>query len=334
MYNHMMGSRVLEVTHFTVVSDSLNSEVRHSSPQSLSVCSFIVQFSLELPEIIIQVEGYALGYCYSLRNVALASNTVVAHDAFINCSDLLRIFHTHEAIVNALRNRFAWLPVHCKMYYISYYPVVLEEIRNIIMSENGVLDPTGLHQDCLGMTPLHILACSTVQCLELYQVMIENYPSNLIVDDAWGATPLLYAVWGDAPNEIINFLVNSYQSLYPDHDFDWNDMLLTLGRASTSGIVIQNLLDIQQFLSPGYNINWDNILGVLAAETEYGIYPKTFCFLTRCSIATRVKAIGIKHFRDAMADDWMGYKNCAFDRRRWQMRQLQNLSIMNLSIGD
>ena len=111
-------------------------------------------------------------------------------------------------------------------------------------------------------------------------------------------------------------------------------MLLTLGRASTSGIVIQNLLDIQQFLSPGYNINWDNILGVLAAETEYGIYPKTFCFLTRCSIATRVKAIGIKHFRDAMADDWMGYKNCAFDRRRWQMRQLQNLSIMNLSIGD
>jgi hypothetical protein len=74
--------------------------------------------------------------------------------------------------------------------------VVLEEIHNIIMSENGHLDPTGFHQDCLGMTQLHILACSTVQLLELYQVMIENYPENLIVEDAWGAVPLLYAIWG------------------------------------------------------------------------------------------------------------------------------------------
>ena len=38
------------------------------------------------------------------------------------------------------------------------------------------LDPTGNQQDCLGMTPLHIVACSTVQNLELYQVMVEKYP--------------------------------------------------------------------------------------------------------------------------------------------------------------
>jgi hypothetical protein len=30
-------------------------------------------------------------------------------------------------------------------------------------------------------------------------VIIDNYPTNLIIEDRWGATPLLYAIWGDAP---------------------------------------------------------------------------------------------------------------------------------------
>jgi hypothetical protein len=62
------------------------------------------------------------------------------------------------------------------------------------------LEPTGNQQDCLGMTPLPILACSTVQSLELYQFMINKYPRNLIVGDVWGTITLLYAVWGDAPS--------------------------------------------------------------------------------------------------------------------------------------
>jgi hypothetical protein len=280
--------------------------------------------SLELPGTIIQVEQNAFCECRSLRNVALASNTMVADYAFLYCRDLLRIFGTKEAIVDALRNRFDGLPVHSKMYYISYYPVVLEEIRNLIMSENGHLDPTGLHQDCLGMTPLHVLACSTVQRLELYQFMVIKYPNNLIIEDAWGATPLFYAIWGDAPSEIVELLVKSYQSLYPNHEFDWNDMVITLGRANASTTVIQNLLDIQQSLSPEYNIDWDQVLRNLAAETKYK-HPKTFCFLIRCSIATRVNVIGVKHFRNAMADDWMGYNSYYFNGHAWRTDTLNKL---------
>jgi hypothetical protein len=213
------------------------------------------------------------------------------------------------------------------MYYISYYPVVLEEIRNIIMSENGEVDPTGLHQDCLGMTPLHILACSTVQLLELYQVMIENYPENLIVEDAWGAVPLLYAIWGDVPNEIVQFLVNSYQSFYPNHEFDWNNMVITLGRANASKAVIRNLLrHLQPTLSPEYNIDWDQILGELASATRKpAASPETFCFLTRRSIVTRVNAIGVMHFRDAMADDWMGRNSYFFNGQAWRDETLAKL---------
>ena len=177
-------------------------------------------------------------------------------------------------------------------------------------------------------SPLHILACSTVQRLELYQLIVDKYPTNLIVEDAWGALPLLYAVWGDAPSEIVQFLVNNYQSHYPNHDFDWNDMVITLGGANASKVVIQNLLDIQQTLSPMYNIDWDRILGELAVPTELNephANPKTFCSLTRCSIATRVNAIGVKHFRDVMDDYWMGDNKDDFDREEWRDETLTKL---------
>lgn len=72
-----------------------------------------------------------------------------------------------------------------------------DDIRKlIIIGVNGERNPTGLQQDCLGMTPLHILTCSTVHSLELYQLMIDEYPENLIIKDEWGALPLLYAVGG------------------------------------------------------------------------------------------------------------------------------------------
>jgi hypothetical protein len=208
-------------------------------------------------------------------------------------------------------------------------------MRNIInMGENGEVNPTGNQQDCLGMTPLHILACSTVQCLEMYQLMVEKYPGNLIVEDAWGAVPLLYAVWGDAPSEIVQFLINSYKSLFPNHEFDWRVMVIALGRTNAHD-VIKNLLDIQQILSPDYNFDWNQILEELNefstcfSETNYWVVPSTFCFLMRCSIATRVNAIGVKHFRDAMADDWTrDYWTgdfCDFNRQVWRNETIMKL---------
>jgi hypothetical protein len=171
------------------------------------------------------------------------------------------------------------------------------------------------------------LACSTVQRLELYQLLVEKYPDNLIVEDAWGATPLLYAIWGDALSEIIHFLINSYQSLYPAHEFDWNGMLITLGRANAPKRVIQNLLDTRHILSPGYNIDWRQVLVELeraTSTTESSASSATFCFLVRCSIATRIKSIGVKHLRDSMADDWKGaeYK---FIRHIWRTETLAKL---------
>ena len=95
------------------------------------------------------------------------------------------------------------------------------------------MDTTGNQQDCLGMTPLHILACSSVHDLELYHMIVENYLTNLITEDIWGALPRLYAFWGAAPSEIIQFLLASYKSLYPYYAFNWTNMVKTRGHVIT-----------------------------------------------------------------------------------------------------
>ena len=102
-----------------------------------------------------------------------------------------------------------------------------------------MLDPTSNQQDCLGMTPLHILACSSVHDMEVYHLIIEEYPTNLITEDKWGAIPLLYAFWGAAPAEIIQLLLESYQSLYPGHVFNWTMMAETIGRTDAPNKCIE-----------------------------------------------------------------------------------------------
>ena len=125
------------------------------------------------------------------------------------------------------------------------------------MSWRSKLNPTGNQQDCLGMTPLHVLASSTVQNIESYQVLIEKYPENLIVKDEWGTVPLFYAVWGNASSEIVQLLVEKYLSIYPDNELDnWTKMITTLGVRSAPESSIQSLLDLQKVSFIAQKIDW------------------------------------------------------------------------------
>jgi hypothetical protein len=271
----------------------------------LSSCKSM--FSVEMPKIITEIGNCAFMSCYCLRNVAFPSNAVIEDNIFTDeedddieieddtelRTDLQILFGSELEIIRNVKHRFDELPVHSSVYYQPYHQGALQ----CFISSGNELDPTGNQQDCLGMTPLHILACSSVHNLEMYHLIVEKYPANLITEDRWGALPILYAFWGVAPTVIILFLLESYQSCYPDHEFNWTVMVITLGQANATVDVIQNLLDVQHTLSPGYTIDWDRILVELArtaSDDEPFAYPATFCFLTRCSIATRVSAIGVK----------------------------------------
>jgi hypothetical protein len=165
-----------------------------------------------------------------------------------------------------------------------------------------MLDPTDNQQDCLGMTPLHILICSSVHNLELYQVIVEKYPSNLITKDRWGALPLLYAFWGAEPTEIIQFLLESYQSLYPDHAFNWTMMVETMGRCDTPKGKIENLLHVKQMHFPEQPIDWEYLLDEFASNSQHVSFtglPLQECmqFLILCGMSTRVEALDFQVWR-------------------------------------
>ena len=88
-------------------------------------------------------------------------------------TDLQRMFGLKAEIISELQHRFDVLPIHNLIYYQSYNQGVLQELTAAINLRSGQrrtlrskLDSTGNQQDCLGMTPLHILACSSVHNLE------------------------------------------------------------------------------------------------------------------------------------------------------------------------
>ena len=168
-------------------------------------------FSLEMSENVTEIKGWALRYCYSLRNVAFPPNAVFGDNIFFKegdedgaKTDLQQLFgNLNAGIIRMLQHRFDGLPIHRLVYYQSYNPGVLQNVISATNMRSGQrrtlrskLDPTGNQQDCLGMTPLHILTCSSVHDLELYRLIVEKYPTNLITEDRWGALPLLYAFGG------------------------------------------------------------------------------------------------------------------------------------------
>ena len=204
-----------------------------------------------------------------------------------------------------------------------------------ISRRRSKLDLSGKQQDCLGMTPLHILACSTSQSIDLYKVLIDKYPETLVTEDRWGAIPLLYAIWGSAPDEIIQFLIDSYKSIYPDYELNWTSMLKTLGTVVALDIdtesncledIIQNFLNLQEESFPKHDIAREEVLDDLV---EKGIFQSPLIFFTKCSIKMRLNAIGLKQYRDVIMkkmDSILGiHRLDEYGRRREFLTEVQTM---------
>jgi hypothetical protein len=277
-------------------------------------------FSLEVPEIVTEIERVAFFYCYCLRNVAIPPNTIInsdeifIHNIIDKVTDLQLLFGDSNArIIRELQHRFDGLPIHKLVYYQSYHQGVLQNLIAAINSRSGQsrtlrpkLNPTGNQQDCLGMTPLHILTCSSVHDLEVYRLIVEMYPSNLVTEDRWGALPLLYAFWGAAPTEIIQFLLESYQSLYPGFEFNWTMMVETMGRCDTPNESIENLLCVKQIHFPEQPINWEYLLNEFAKPSNFHLnvvlLQEQMRFLFMCGMSDRVEALPFKVWSDCISN--------------------------------
>jgi hypothetical protein len=259
------------------------------------------------------IGSFAFYNCSCLRNLAFPTNAVFGDKIFIELvgaiSDLQQLFGMEETIIRELRHRFDELPIHSIVYYQSYNQGVLQILIAAINMRScqsrtlrSKLDPSGNQQDCLGMSPLHILACSSVQDLELYRLLVEKYPANLITEDRWGALPLLYAFWGDAPAEIIDFLLESYQALYPDYEFNWTMMVETMGRCETPKERIKNLLHVRQLHFPEQPIDWEYLLNEFVKPSDFSLrvalFQERMHFLFTCGLSFCVEALAFKVWRD------------------------------------
>ena len=154
-----------------------------------------------------------------LRNVALPVSCEVAPDAFANCTDLLALFDTAEGIEAALMTRFDGLPVHELLYRQCHLPEdeALERLRIAVSGRSGsrslrraaasALTESGCRRDCMGMTCLHVLACSSRQTVDMHRLLLERYPEAVYAKDCWGALPVHYALYSGASEEIVTLLL-------------------------------------------------------------------------------------------------------------------------------
>jgi hypothetical protein len=105
------------------------------------------------------------------------------------------------------------------------------------------------------------------------------------------------------PAEIIKFLLESYQSLYPDHVFNWTMMVETMGRCDTPKESIENLLSAKQVHFPSQPIDWDHLLDEFASSSLHSsfsglLFQERLQFLVMCGMSARVEALPFKVWND------------------------------------
>ena len=154
----------------------------------------------------------------------------------------MKLFGSQEMFIDAMKSRFDELPIHRLCYYQPEGVTGLLKSTGLIQDNNEVALPRVVHgQDCLGMTPLHILACSTTHNLDLlFRFIVANSPSSLITEDKWGCLPILYTIWGGAPDEIVQFLIDEHKSAFPNHILNWDFMMETLCRSGASLDIVKS----------------------------------------------------------------------------------------------
>ena len=255
-------------------------------------------FSVEMPKDVTQIGRSAFNMCHCLRNVTFPPNAVIGNNILSEATDLLLLFGSVADMIRNLKNRFDELPIHSSVYFQSYHQGALHRL----ITTGNELDPTGNQQDCLGMTPLHILACSSVHNLEVYRLIVEKYPTNLITEDRWGAVPLLYAFWGAAPVDVIEFLLDSYHLLYPDYVINWTMMVQVMGRSHTPKENIENILCAKQMHFPEQPLDWEYLLTEFARSSSRFQnkvhFQEQMHFLFMCGMSVRVEALAFKLWRN------------------------------------
>jgi hypothetical protein len=257
--------------------------------------SCVEMVSLEMPERVELIEDEAFSDCPRLRNVAVPSSvTSTGRDLFKNCKDLEKLYPNHDELLQVLKHRFDGLPIHKICYYQSYYPTAttLENLENVLKSVGNAQDCLG-RQDCLGMTPLHILALSTKPNLKLFQALLKHNQDDLITKDKWGDLPLYYACFSDAPLEIVKLFLEVHKTAFLDQEMNWTRMV-EVSRSE----VTECLLETHNKSFPDQTVNWNKLIQSFLRRS----LEKLKCIF-KYSVAKRLSQLGKEDWRSNILKD-------------------------------
>ena len=262
--------------------------------------------SIELPESVEQVVYPHLKEKNLVNPVSLLRNIAFPVGYTGDKSDAVSRY-----VHSKWQHRFDGLPIHKLCYYHSYHDAGqnINDLKRIIhpwstKTRSGKVNDTGKRPDSVGMTPLHILACSTKHNLELYQLLVEKYPGTLIATDDWEYTPLLYAFLCNAPSEVIAFLVESYKTKYPGHDLQWGCMVHQLYCLRAPLGRLQILMNSHERFFPDEKIECiEGTMLYLAQQMdkeEVEIVDESYRFLLRASVAKRLESLNVQQWRSTL----------------------------------
>lgn len=158
------------------------------------------------------------------------------------CDDLLQVIADPTELSTALAHRFDGLPIHRLCYYQSYR----EEKRQVVaLKEEWASQSPSHRQDFLGMTPLHILALSTLPNLEWMETMMALDPIQLVTPDFWGSLPIYYACeCSGASLEMIRLLLQNHMAKYPDFQLDWTKLVTATGHMELAKLLLSEASSI------------------------------------------------------------------------------------------
>jgi len=256
--------------------------------------------SIELSEAVERIcsDDDSMAY-YDLRNIAIPAGCNIDASILDRC-------HSLGIDLDDLKERFDGLPLHEICYYRSYRDTatVLRTLRKELRN------PNDNHKDCMGMTPLHILACSTTHDLEVYQMLVQIRPEYLTMEDRWGDIALLYLFWCNAPEEIIQFMVESYMTNYPQYEIGWVGMIFRMADSLSPKVSIQNLLNTHQRYFPDQQLEMEEMVLALAESDVHQavfnrrrINKETFILILSTSIHERVNSLNNSVWRAELEKD-------------------------------
>ncbi|KAL7545026.1 LOW QUALITY PROTEIN: hypothetical protein ACHAWF_008398, partial [Thalassiosira exigua] len=158
--------------------------------QSFWNCNLLILMNIP-STVIMSINANAFHGCSSLRNIVISPHC----DEYAIARSLNNIHCEDWCSFEALKSRFDKLPIH-KMCNLPIAhrstPVTLRNFTDEVVENDATSESL---RDCIGMTPLHVLACSTTNHdITFYQFFVDKNPEHLIAEDQLGETQIYYAI--------------------------------------------------------------------------------------------------------------------------------------------